>query len=211
MDVEYACGGDMAIAETDDMKVTPGTAAPEAGDDAKSDADAVASEVPAEIVTAHTSDSRCSHVSITTERDAEPAWAADAPSNFAALLSSVGELDRDAGTLGAARRLTEGDRWGAAFRSMTPGEYASLVAAFDSEFDRPEVAALIAPSVNGGRFTHEYVVAVLDAVADWSRAPLITKLLPLCKDINENSDKIKAEFSEWDIDCTKGVFETAKC
>ena len=33
MAVEYACGGDMAIAETEDMKATPGGAAPEAGND----------------------------------------------------------------------------------------------------------------------------------------------------------------------------------
>ena len=91
---------------------------------------------------------------------------------------------------------------------MTPKEYASLIMSIDAEFDRTEIAALIAPSVNEGNFTHEYIIAVLKCcVADWSRTPLIIKLLPLCKDIGEyNGHLIKAELSEWDAVCTKHAF-----
>ncbi len=46
---------------------------------------------------------------------------------------------------------------------MSPKEYASLVMAMDSEVDRPEVAALIAPYVNDGRFAREDAIAVLDS------------------------------------------------
>ena len=172
-------------------------------------------KVPMEINAIARNSSHCSPISIATEQGTAPSWTTNVANyDFAALLNLLSELDEEHDNarpvLHTVRCLLEQDKWSIVFDSMSPKEYASLIMTFDSEFDRPEIAALIAPSVNGGDFTHEYIIAVLDAVADWSRAPLITKLLPLCRDINENSEKIKAQLSEWDVVCTKGVFEMAK-
>jgi len=168
-----------------------------------------AARVPMEINATRTS-SNLSYFSIATEQGKSPTWTTkNVAYDFCTLLNLLSDLERGTTPLQVVRCLLEQDKWCIVFDSVSPKEYASLIMSFDSEFDRPEVAAIIAPSVNGGEFTHEYIIAVLGAVADWSRAPLITKLLPLCKDINENSEKIKAELSEWEIVCTKGVFEQA--
>ena len=79
----------------------------------------------------------------------------------------------------------------------------------DASFDEVTTTSDPCPLYCRGKFTHEYVIAVLGDVVDWSRAPLITKLLPLCTDINENSAKIKANLSDWEVVCTKRVFELA--
>jgi len=90
---------------------------------------------------------------------------------------------------------------------VTPEEYATLVAAFGSESDRPEAAAIVASALDGGRFTHEFVVAVLRTSSNSStRAATITTLLPLCEDLDENADRIEAELTKHEIVCTRGAF-----
>ena len=107
--------------------------------------------------------SQCSPESIATER-------VEAPSSrtinagvrgFSSLLNFLSESDR--ASVQSVRCLHEDDQWSDAFASMSPKEYASLVMAMDSEVDRPEVAALIAPYVNNGRFAREDAITVLDS------------------------------------------------
>ncbi|KAL7530725.1 hypothetical protein ACHAWF_009238, partial [Thalassiosira exigua] len=155
--------------------------------------------------------SQVSAFTISTEQGAPPRWTTEASSyDTAALLSLLEGRGGDrpgVNSVRGIRQLLEQDKWTSAFESMTPQEYAALVANLDAEFDRPEVAALVAPCVNGGDFTHEYVVAVLKAVGDWSRAPLIARLLPLCADLWEDGAKVKieAELSEWNLACSRSV------
>jgi len=134
--------------------------------------------------------------------------------DFAALLTLLEEQQskehnnaQPSSPLHLVRSLLQHDQWSSVFDSMSPNEYASFITTFDSEFDPPEIAALVAPSVNDGELTHEYIVAVVRAAEDWSRASLIAKLLPLCSDGRGNSGKIKAELSEWDVVCTRGAFD----
>ena len=95
------------------------------------------------------------------------------------------------------------------FYNLNPQEYAKLIKAVPIEFDQPEVAALVGPVVNACNFTHQYIIAALQVVADWLRTPLLTKVLPLCTDLNENGDRIKAELTDWELVCTQRDFESA--
>ena len=71
------------------------------------------------------------------------------------------------------------------------------------------MAALIGPTVNACNFTHQYIIAALRVVSDWIRTPLLTKVLPLCTDLNENRDTIMAELTDWELVCTQREFESA--
>jgi len=107
------------------------------------------------------------------------------------------------------RKRLNDKKWAPVFSAMTPIEYSSAIKAVAIEFDQPDIAALIAPSVNGGNFTHKYVIAAIRVVPDWLRPPTISKLLPLCKDLHVNVGKIKAELTDWEKVCTERDFEQA--
>jgi hypothetical protein len=105
------------------------------------------------------------------------------------------------------RRLDE-DEWRVnVFGLLNPAGYASVIKAVQIEFDQPEMGALVAPAVTN--FTHDYILASLRVVSDWIRTPLLTKLLPLCRDMNENGSKIKAALTDWERVCTEQAFEEA--
>jgi len=106
------------------------------------------------------------------------------------------------------KRLND-KKWAQVFNAMTPMEYSSVIKAVAIEFDQPDIAALIAPSVRGGTFTHEYVISAIRVVSDWLRTPTITKILPFCKDLHANAGKIKAELTDWEKVCTERDFEQA--
>eukprot|EP00985_Skeletonema_marinoi_P006822 scaffold2995_cov140-Skeletonema_marinoi.AAC.5 len=106
------------------------------------------------------------------------------------------------------KRLND-KKWAQVFNAMTPMEYSSVIKAVAIEFDQPDIAALIAPSVRGGIFTHEYVISAIRVVSDWLRTPTITKILPFCKDLHANAGKIKAELTDWEKVCTERDFEQA--
>mmetsp|Transcript_19736 Transcript_19736/g.28117 ORF Transcript_19736/g.28117 Transcript_19736/m.28117 type:complete len:588 (-) Transcript_19736:1852-3615(-) len=107
------------------------------------------------------------------------------------------------------RKRLNDKKWAPVFSAMTPIQYSSAIKAVAIEFDQPDIAALIAPSVRGGKFTHEYVIAAIRVVPDWLRTPTISKLLPLCKDLHANVGKIKAELTDWEKVCTQRDFEQA--
>lgn len=107
------------------------------------------------------------------------------------------------------RKRLNDKKWAPVFSAMTPIDYSSVIKAVAVEFDQPDIAALIAPSVRGGKFTHEYVITAIKVVPGWLRTPTISKLLPLCKDLHANVGKIKAELSDWEKVCTQRDFEQA--
>ena len=110
--------------------------------------------------------------------------------------------------LSAVEKRLDDDEWRRrVFAPLTPSDYAAVITAAGVEFDHPEMAALVAPSVRS--YTHEYVVAALRAVADWLRTPLLSKALPLCSDLRENAAKIRAELTDWELVCTERDFEQA--
>ena len=99
----------------------------------------------------------------------------------------------------------EDDNWKkTVFSVMTPQQYASLIKCVPIEFDQPDMAELVGNNVM--QFTHEYIVSALNIVSDWIRIPLLTKTLPLCKDLNENGEKIMSRLSEWEVVCTQSLF-----
>lgn len=107
------------------------------------------------------------------------------------------------------RKRLNDKKWAPVFSALTPIDYSSAIKAVAIEFDQPDIAALIAPSVKGGNFTHEYVITAIKVVPDWLRTPTISKLLPLCKDLHANVGKIKAELTDWEKVCTQRDFEQA--
>jgi len=107
------------------------------------------------------------------------------------------------------RKRLNDKKWTPVFDAMTPKEYSSVIKAVAIEFDQPDIAALIAPSVKGGNFTHEYVISAIRVVSDWLRTPTITKILPFCKDLDANAGRIKAELTDWEKVCTERDFEQA--
>ncbi|KAL7541898.1 hypothetical protein ACHAWF_007050, partial [Thalassiosira exigua] len=118
------------------------------------------------------------------------------------------EIEFAVSPLASVQKRLEEDAWKlAVFYPMTPKQYASVVKAVAIEFDQPDMAALVAPVVNACNFTHPYVIAALRVVADWIRTPLLSKVLPLCKDLDVNASKIKEELSDWELVCTQGDFE----
>jgi len=107
------------------------------------------------------------------------------------------------------RKRLDDKKWSPVFNAMTPMDYSSVIKAVAIEFDQPDIAALIAPAVRGGNFTHEYVIAALRVVSDWLRSPTIAKILPFCKDLHSNVGKIKGELTDWERVCTERDFEQA--
>ena len=107
------------------------------------------------------------------------------------------------------RKRLNDKKWSPVFNAMTPIDYSSVIKAVAIEFDQPDIAALIAVSVRGGSFTHEYVIAAIRTVSDWLRTPTIQKILPFCKDLHANVGKIKAELTDWEKVCTERDFEQA--
>jgi hypothetical protein len=93
------------------------------------------------------------------------------------------------------------------FRVLTPTGYAAVITAVAIEFDYPKVAALVAPEV--GEYTHECVVAALRAVSERLRTPLLSNVLPLCRDLSENAARIRSELTHWELVCTERDFEQA--
>lgn len=97
-------------------------------------------------------------------------------------------------------------KWEPVFIAMTPIDYSSVIKkAVAIEFDQPDIAAFVAPSVKGGNFTHEYVISAIRVVSDWLRTLTLAKLLPLCKDLQANAGRIKAELTDWEKICTDRV------
>ena len=107
------------------------------------------------------------------------------------------------------RKRLNDKKWSPVFNAMTPIDYSSVIKAVAIEFDQPDIAAFIAPSVRGGNFTHEYIIAAIRTVSDWLRTPTIQKILPFCKDLHANVGKIKAELTDWEKVCTDRDFEQA--
>ena len=93
------------------------------------------------------------------------------------------------------------------FRVLTPTGYAAVITAVAIKFDYPKVVAIVALEV--GEYTHEYVVAALRAVSEWLRTPLLSKVLPLCRDLSDNAARIRAELTDWELVCTERDFEQA--
>jgi hypothetical protein len=101
------------------------------------------------------------------------------------------EIEYSVSPLTTVQRRLDEDEWRVnVFGLLNPAGYASVIKAVQIEFDQPEMGALVAPAVTN--FTHDYILASLRVVSDWIRTPLLTKLLPLCRDMNENGSKIKA-------------------
>ena len=109
----------------------------------------------------------------------------------------------------SVRKRLNDKKWAPVFNAMSPVEYSSAIKAVAIEFDQPDIAALIAPSVRDGNFTHEYVISAIRVVSDWLRTPTITKILPFCKDLQANAGRIKAELTDWEKVCTQRDFEQA--
>jgi len=127
-----------------------------------------------------------------------------------ALESLLKEIQYSVSAISTIQSRLDDDKWKMkVFYSLNPQEYANIIKAAPIEFDQPEVAALVGPLVNACNFTHQYIIAALQAVADWLRTPLLTKVLPLCTDLNENGDRIKAELTDWELVCTQRDFESA--
>lgn len=118
------------------------------------------------------------------------------------------EIEYSVSPLSTVRKRIDEDEWKhRVFNVLTPSGYASVVKAVAIEFDQPDMAALIAPEVSN--YTHEYIIAALRVVSDWLRTPLLSKVLPLCSDLSENANKIKAELTDWELVCTQQDFEEA--
>jgi len=109
----------------------------------------------------------------------------------------------------SVRKRLNDKKWTQVFYAMTPMDYSSVIKAVAIEFDQPDIAALVAPSVKGGNFSHEYVISAIRVVSDWLRTPTITKILPFCKDLHANAGRIKAELTDWERVCTERDFEQA--
>jgi len=126
------------------------------------------------------------------------------------LESLLKEIQYSVSAISTIQSRLDDDTWKIrVFYTLNPQEYAKVIKIVPIEFDQPEVAALVGPLVNACNFTHQYIIAALQAVADWLRTPLLTKVLPLCTDLNENGDRIKAELTDWELVCTQRDFESA--
>mmetsp|Transcript_31659 Transcript_31659/g.76629 ORF Transcript_31659/g.76629 Transcript_31659/m.76629 type:complete len:579 (-) Transcript_31659:203-1939(-) len=116
------------------------------------------------------------------------------------------EIEFSVSPLSTVTKWLGEEEWRArVFHVMTPSGYASVIKSVAIEFDQPEMGALVAPEV--ANFTHYYIIAALRVVADWIRTPLLSKVIPLCQDLTQNVDKIKAELSDWELVCTEQCFE----
>jgi len=119
------------------------------------------------------------------------------------------EIQYSVSALSTVADKVEDDNWKkTVFSVMTPQQYASLIKCVPIEFDRPDMAELVGNNVM--QFTHEYIISALNIVSDWIRIPLLTKTLPLCKDLNENGEKIMSRLSEWEVVCTQSLFNQAR-
>jgi len=126
------------------------------------------------------------------------------------LESLLKEIQYSVSAISTIQNRIDDDTWKMkVFYTLNPQDYAKVINSVPIEFDQPEVAALVGPLVNACNFTHRYIIAALGAVADWLRTPLLTKVLPLCTDLNENGDRIKAELTDWELVCTQRDFESA--
>ena len=126
------------------------------------------------------------------------------------LTNLLGEVKTSVGALGTVRKRLDDDKWrSAVFDAMTPTQFAQVVKAVQIEFDQAAMAELLAPAMNGGNFTHEYIIAALRVVSDWIRTQLLSKLLPLCTDIKKNVNVIGMELTEWEMVCAQRDFDLA--
>ena len=93
------------------------------------------------------------------------------------------------------------------FHVLTPTSYTAVIMAVAIEFEYPTVAALVAPEVV--EYTHECTIAALRAVPERLRTPLLSNVLPLCRNLSENAARIQSELTHWECVCTEQDFEQA--
>ena len=125
------------------------------------------------------------------------------------LSNLITEIKCAVSPMDSVRKRLSDKKWEPVFIAMTPIDYSSVIKAVAIEFDQPDIAAFVAPSVKGGNFTHEYVISAIRVVSDWLRTSTLAKLLPLCKDLQANAGRIKAELTDWEKICTDRDFEQA--
>ena len=80
------------------------------------------------------------------------------------------------------------------FHSLTPSGYTAVLTAVVIKFDYPKATVLVAPKV--GAYTHECVVVALQAVPERLRTPLLSNVLPLCRDLSKNAARIRLKLIE---------------
>jgi len=120
----------------------------------------------------------------------------------------IRDIQNSVSPLGTVRDRMDDGKWRSlVFDPLTPQQYARVIKSVTIEFDQPDMAALMATSVRGGRYTHEYVVAALRSVSDWIRTSMLSKLLPLCADLKTSANVIKSELTEWELVCSQRYFD----
>lgn len=90
--------------------------------------------------------------------------------------------------------------WSSLLAAITPDEFGTILAHVNVDFDQPEVASLLAHSLNnrGGNFTCDYCVAAIHNSAECSRLTTVQQLLPLCTNIQTCHAQITSELTEWE-------------
>jgi hypothetical protein len=120
--------------------------------------------------------------------------------------SLIRELKVSISASSTVKKRVEDESWkDGVFSPLTPSEYVSIIKAVTIEFDQTEVAAAIAPVIN--EFNCEYIVAVIQNVAEWMRVTMVKRLIPHADDFNTNSDSILSELTDWEKMSTEQDFQ----
>jgi hypothetical protein len=97
--------------------------------------------------------------------------------------------------------------WQPVFQTLSPSNFGTIIQKVDLDFDQAKVAELMAFDI--GDFRCDHVVAAIAKCSDWNRATVVEKLLPFCKDLPQNKDKILNVLSDWDKTVTQRAFDKA--
>ena len=103
--------------------------------------------------------------------------------------------------------------WVRLFQNITPEDYGTIILHVNVETDQPRVAALLAPTLNGGHGLNcRYAAQAIRNAANWTRCAMVTRLLPLCGRDTAHTASValmRAELNEWEIMVTQRNFHDA--
>ena len=127
--------------------------------------------------------------------------------NAAPSLSSLKqELQVSISASSTVKDRIEDEKWkDQVFSKLTPQQFVSIIRVLTIEFDKAEVAAIMAPVVNN--FSCEYIVTVIRSVSEWMRVTMVKRLIPYAKDLRSNSEMILVELSDWEKLSTQVEFD----
>jgi hypothetical protein len=107
-------------------------------------------------------------------------------------------LDATFDDIGAIRRFIEAPESEFVLHTLTPADFAQIVAKVGLSFDQPLAAVLLADQL-GAAMSCAHLAAAIHTASSLARTDLVNKVAPLCHDLSTNSAAIKSTLSPFEL------------